>query len=140
MSVVKELIENDPDPMKWLEINEHDIEAELASCPAFYYMFSALALDAEKLFNDSKITLEQHELVLSTKFRKEYPSQVKSDKLMESDIKRMFRGDEIWLLLKKENNKNEIEYKKLEKAAKAFEMKSDDCRSLSSRQKTEKGM
>lgn len=139
---IRDVLKGNPDPANLLVIDEHDLETELASCSSLQYMFSELALDAENIYNESTLTLETHELVLAQKFKNDYQPEKKSDKLMETDIKRMFRGDELWLQLKRQNNTDEITYKKLEKAAKAFEKKNDACRSINSRQlyKSGKGM
>jgi hypothetical protein len=133
---IRDILKDSPDPANLLLIDEHDLETELGGCSSLQYMFSELALDAENIYNESTLTLETHELQLAQKFREE------KDKLTETDIKRMFRGDELWLTLKRQNNTDEIKYKKLEKAAKAFEKKNDACRSLNARQlfKAGKGM
>lgn len=133
---------SDVNVQKLLSINEHDLETELASCSSLYYMFSELALEAEQLYNESTTILERHELELANKFKQEYSPRGKTDKLMESDIKRMFRGDEQWNQLKKEENRLYMNFKKMEKAAKAFEMKSQNCMSINKRQlyKAGKGM
>ena len=130
------------DVRKLLQINDQNLEEELSSCPSLYYMFAELALEAEQIYNTAVMSLEHYELELANKFKTLYYPKGKSDKLTETEIKRMYRGDEKWSLLKIEELKCHMNYKKLEKAAKAFEMKSQNCMSINKRQlyKAGKGM
>jgi len=131
---VRQLVKDNPDPVALLEINEHDLTTELASCAALQHMYSELALDAEEIYMESTLTLERHELDLAQNYKAKWEPSKKSDKLTETEIKRSYRGDDTWLKLKKQNNKDEINYKKLENASKAFANKNDACRSINARQ------
>lgn len=122
------------DVIKLLAINEQNLEEEMASCPSLYYMFSELALESEQIYNTAIMALEHYELELANKFKNLHEPKGKSDKLTETEIKRTYRGDEKWTLLKTEEFKCHMNYKKLEKAAKAFEMKSQSCMSINKRQ------
>lgn len=117
-----------------LSIDENNLEQDLASCASLYYTFSEYALEAENIYNDAVSAIEHHELELANRFRSEFQPKKSADKLNEADIKRMFRGDDKWNLLKKEVNKCYVNFKKMEKAAKAFEMKSTNCQSINKRQ------
>jgi hypothetical protein len=57
---------------KLLEINPHDLETELRSCPSYHYMFAELATDAEQIYNECILELEQLELKLANKFKEEH--------------------------------------------------------------------
>jgi heme oxygenase len=60
----------------------------------------------------------------------------------QTEIKREFRGDEMWNQLKDLEMKAKTDYKIVEKAAKAFEMKSNNMANINRRQiaKVEKGI
>ena len=122
------------DVKKLLQINDQNLEEELSSCPSLYYMFSELALEAEAIYNTAVMSIEHHELELANKFKSLHDPKNKTDKITETEIKRMYRGDEKWTLLKTEELKCHMNYKKLEKAAKAFEMKAQSCMSINKRQ------
>ena len=126
-----------------ITINELDLETELASVASFYYRFSALANDAELIYQRAELELEKYEVDLAKAIRKQLLEEgMKADKITESEIKRAFRKDDNWLRLKNTVMEAESDYKKLEKAAKAFDMKSQNCMSLNKRQlyKASKGM
>lgn len=122
------------DVHKVLSVNQLSLEDELASCPGLYHMFATLAIDAELMHSKAELALENHELELANKFKKLDPARTKQDKLTETEIKRMYRGDEKWTRLKEEERKCYANYKKLEKAAKAVEMKNQSCMSINKRQ------
>ncbi len=117
-----------------LQINELNLDEELAGCSYLYFMFSDLAIDAELIHNKAELALENHELDLANKYKAVHKPKNNQDKLTETEIKRMYRGDEKWTLLKQEQMKCYANFKKLEKAAKAFEMKSQNCMSINKRQ------
>lgn len=127
-----------------ITINELDLETELATVASYYYRFSAIACDAEIAFQKAELELEKYEVELAKKIKKELSTEdrPKSDKITETEIKREFRGDANWLKLKEIVLELEANYKKVEKAAKAFDMKSQNCMSLNKRQlfKVSKGM
>jgi len=126
-----------------LSINELDVETELCSVASSYYRFSSIANDAELIFQKRELQLETLEVDLAKAIKEALLAEgVKADKITETEIKRRFRKDEKWLRLKHELLEAESDYKKLEKAAKAFDMKSQNCMSLNKRQlfKASKGM
>src|SRR5574338_597728 len=88
-----------------LHINPDELEEDIKSCPSWHYFFGELAVTAEELYNRAVLELETHELKLSQKFKAEFAesqkgSKFKPETLGETEIKRMFRGDEEWRKLK----------------------------------------
>lgn len=126
-----------------LTINELDLDTELAVSASNYYRFASLANDAELIYQKKELDLEVYEVQLAKDIKTELlKDRSKSDKITETEIKREFRKDNIWLKLKNMALEAQNSYKKLEKAAKSFEMKSQSCMSLNKRQlyKANKGM
>lgn len=118
-----------------LKINELNLEEELSTVASFYFSFSDLANDAEAYYKKSILELESLEVDLSRKIKEELLAEgVKQDKITETEIKRRFRKDQIWMTLKTKELDAYTAYRKLEKAAKAFEMKSQNCMSINKRQ------
>lgn len=126
-----------------LTVNELDLDTELASTAALYYRFSSLATDAELIFQKKELQLEKHEVDLAKHIKSCLIKEgSKVEKITETEIKRLFRNSDTWLRLKEEVLEAECNFKKLEKAAKSFDMKSQNCMSLNKRQlfKASKGM
>lgn len=125
----------------YLTINELNVEDELATCPYFYYRFADLAIDAEREYNQAVLILEQYEASLAITIKMRLSSG-KNDKITETEIKRNYRDDEKWRALKAKELDTETKFKKLDKAAKAFDMKNQSLMSLNKRQlfKVSKGM
>lgn len=133
------MVEKEIDIDKLLAINEGDLISELATCPGYYSLLSQLALQAEEIYNKAVLAVEHYELDLANKFKyihkeEQKDSQYKLVPLTETEIKRMFRGDDKWNLLKNEELKCETNYKTMEKSAKAMEMKHQSCMSINKRQ------
>lgn len=133
---------NDLNIDKLLTVNEHDLESELATCANYYYMFCDLTYDAELEYNQAVLDTEILEANLAKDYKDAFSPTSKTDKLTETEIKRMYRQDTQWLKLKRIELDKFTNFKKMEKAAKAMEMKSNTCMSINKRQiyKAEKGM
>jgi hypothetical protein len=91
----------------------------------------------------AELEMEIYEVQLAKDIRSQLLAEgYKADKITESEIKRHFRKDSVWLVLKNKSLEADSNYKKIEKAAKGFEMKSKNLISLNYRQvyKASKGM
>lgn len=133
----------DVDISSILVVNELDIETELSYCASHYYRFASLADEAELIAQKCKLDLEVFEVQLAKDIRKQLLEDgYKADKITESEVKREFRSNKLWLALKNKAIDAECDHKKLEKAAKGFDIKSQNCMSLNKRQlyKASKGM
>jgi hypothetical protein len=133
----------DIDVKESLVINEGDLDTELANVSSYYYLFSSMSTDAENQLQQIQLNLEVYEVALAGKIKEELISNgAKADKITETEIKRQYRKDDKWIQLRKQVIEAECDFKKLEKAAKSFDMKSQNCMSLNKRQlyKASKGM
>ncbi len=125
-----------------LTINELNLESEMATCAGFFFTYSCLAIDAEEIANNATIALESYEADLAEQFKLNFTPTKKNDEPTQTEIKRRYRADDKWNLLKKEQLKCERNQKVLEKGAKAFEIKSNMLMSMNKRdvQYMNKGM
>ncbi len=125
------MAENEADPLldigKLLQINELDLESELASCPSLYYTFSKLACEAEDIYEAATLKLEIYETQLTKTIKGQNTG------ITQTDIKRYFRENPEWQNLRKEQLELEKNYKILEKSTKAFDMKSHMLASINRR-------
>ncbi len=124
------MAENETDPLnisELLQINELDLESEMSSCPAHYYMFSKLACEADDLFETATLKLEIYETKLTKIIKEQNPG------ITQTDIKRYFREDTAWRNLREEQLDLQKNHNILEKATKAFDMKSHMLASMNRR-------
>ncbi len=110
-----------------LQINELNLESELGSCASLYYTFSKLACEAEDLFETTTLKLETFETGLTKTIKEQNPG------ITQTDIKRYFRENEQWQIVRKEQLEQEKNYKILDKATRAFDMKSHMLASMNRR-------
>jgi hypothetical protein len=120
-----------------LQVNELNLQKEMSTCPAWYYYYAALAIDAEEGADNATLAVETYEQLLASDYKSK-PS-IYGD-MTVTDIKRHFRGDAKWQLLKEQENKLRTNAKLLDKAAKALEMKSRMLMSINKRDMYKKGV
>jgi hypothetical protein len=127
---------------KSLQINENNIEEELATTPSFYFTYACLAIEAEEIHDHATLALETYEQELAEKLKCDYIPTKKNDEPTQTELKRLYRADEKWNLLKKEQLKCYKNYKILEKGARAFELKAQMLMSMNKRDvfKIDKGI
>jgi len=108
----------------------------MAQCPAWFYYYAALAIDAEEGADTATLAVETYEQLLAGDYKK-LPAM--SD-LTQTEIKRHFRSDPKWQALKEQETKLRTNAKLLDKAAKALEMKSRMLMSINKRDMYKKGV
>lgn len=86
------------------------------------------AVSALKLYDQATLALETYEAELSRQALSADPDAT------QSEIKRQFRSDEKWNILKNDQLEKQRKHKIVEKAAKAFEMKSNNMANINRRQ------
>ena len=116
-----------------LRINEFKIAEELCTCPSYFYTVSALSVEAEDMYEAATTAIETYEVQLAAGYK-----QADED-IKETHIKRQFRSDPKWNELKKQQNKIHKQWKLLQKAALAFDMKSKMLMSLNRRDLFKRG-
>jgi hypothetical protein len=114
----------------FLEINQLDLDTEIATCAAYYYRIGCLASEAKDMYENAVITLETYETQLASNILKGN----KVDKITQTEIKRSFKEDTKWQRLKTEELKLQHNHAVLEKATRAIEMKGHMLTSLNQRQ------
>lgn len=119
-----------------LQINELNLQQEMATCPAWYYYYAALAVDAEESADTAALAVETYEQQLAG----EYKRLPAGSDLTQTEIKRSFRSDSRWQALKEQETKLRTNSKLLDKAAKAMEMKSRMLMSINKRDMYKKGV
>ncbi len=110
-----------------LQINELNLEEEMASCAALYYTFSKLACEAEDFYEATTLKIEIYETKLTKIIKEHNPG------ITQTDIKRYFREELGWQELRKTQLELQKNYRVLEKATKAFDMKSHMLASMNRR-------
>jgi len=110
-----------------LLINELNLESELASCPSLYYTFSKLACEADDFHEATTLKIEIYETQLTKDIKQENPG------ITQTDIKRYFRENTQWQTLRREQLELQKNAAILEKATKAFDMKSHMLASMNRR-------
>lgn len=122
-----------------ININQLDLESELATVSAYYYRFGILATEAEETYENKKLDLEIYEAQLSRDIRAKHntvstnnPNRRKED-LTITQIKQECKEDSHWRELYREVLEAQNNYKIMDKAVKAFEIKSRMLSSLNRR-------
>ena len=121
---------SDVDPLdinNLLQINELNLESEMSSCSAHYYLFSKLACEAADLHETATLELEIYETKLAKVIKQQNAS------ITQTDIKRFFREEILWVELRQKQLELQKNYTILEKATKAFDMKSHMLASMNRR-------
>ncbi len=116
-----------------LRINEFKIAEELCTCSSYFYSVSSLAVEAEDMYEAATIAVETYEVQLAASYK-----QADED-VKETHIKRLYRADLKWNELHKQQLKIRKQWKLLQKAALAFEMKSKMLMSLNRRDLFKRG-
>lgn len=133
--IISDPSDDDLDVEKLIQINELNLDQDMATVAGYYYRISCLAMDVKDQHQNSVLQLETHETLLADRIKKEH-----GDDITQTEIKRRFREDQAWQKLKSNEmflNKN---YLILCKASDALEMKSRMLTSLNKRQLTKSGM
>ena len=103
----------------------------MATCASFFFTYASLAATAEQLRDQAVLALETYE----AKLARDPAFRAKLDEdATQTEIKREFRTDETWNKLKTEEMTAQTNYRIVEKAAKAFEMKSNNMANINRRQ------
>lgn len=116
-----------------LVINDRELEKEMAHGAANYFYFANLNIEAEDLSEKALIALEIHEVKLSTILRANHES------VTQTEIKRMFRDDKKWIELKNQQLKLIMNSRMLDRAAKAFDIKTRLLTSMNRRDLYKRG-
>jgi hypothetical protein len=137
--------EDELDIGKLISINELNLEQEMATCSSYYYMVSSLAIDARMELDQRILELETYESTLSAQITADHEATrtKKTDKeITQTEVKRRFRDDVKWQLLKTQQLHAEKNASVMGKAADAIDMKSRMLTSLNKRQleKASRGM
>ncbi len=136
---------DDLDITKLTGINQLNLEEEFATAPRYFYMFSAVAVEAEDMLDQHTLIMEIFENKLAIQIKTEdfnRPNRKKMGDITQTDIKRLFHENEEWITLRKEQLRLQKNLKMMEKAAKAFDMKARMLSSLNRRDlfKSDRGM
>jgi hypothetical protein len=114
---------------KALNINEHNLEREMSTCPSYYFRYAMLAVDAEQIEEKFIIIREAYEASIAVRLKRADPKGA----MKEADLKRECHEDDHWQEL---NDKVLIHHnyvRKLKAASAAFDMKSKMLMSLNRR-------
>lgn len=128
---------NTPDINQVVAINELNLQGEMATCPAWYFYYASLHVEAEQSAENASLALETYESELAENIKK--AAALTGDELTQTEIKRKFRADEKWQLLKQQEQKLNVNAKIMEKATKAIEMKSRMLTSMNRRDLFKRG-
>lgn len=122
-----------------VQINESQIKSELASCPAYFYMVANLSVEAEALYEETSLALSVCEAEIGPKIKADNEDDTKKE-MTQTELKRLFTKDPEWLKIKHLQLKRLKNFKLMEKAAKALDMKSRLLTSINRRDLHEKGI
>jgi len=135
---------DDLDITKLTGINQLNLEDEFATAPRYYYMFSALSVEAEDILDQHTLIMEIYENKLAKEIKQtnsEKPRKA-GETFTQTDIKRLFHENEEWVTLRRRQLELQKNLRMMEKAAKAFDMKARMLSSLNRRDlfKSDRGM
>ncbi len=125
-------------------INQLDLETEFATAPRYFYMFSAVAVEAEDMLDQHTLIMEIFENKIAKQLKQENSNKPRKagETFTQTDIKRLFHENDEWVVLRKEQLRLQKNLRMMEKAAKAFDMKARMLSSLNRRDlfKSDRGM